>query len=430
MPGQSMPGQSMNRQEPPAEKVRQRISLACKSCRSKRVRCDGAQPICQSCSQKGFVCEYPFREDRRKPPSRRYTEALLARIRSLEDQLQRQTQSSDSTTSAVTGELRDEIVIETDDYPSESEGENAGEFSGRDPVDDIAEMVGRLNVGEDGQLRYFGSLSNFHLLRGLMRHETSSSNEEVRLRASNMLQKLNIPFEIPLELQAELLGLYWTWQNTWQYVVHKDAFLQEYNRGQMGRYCTPLLISAIFSLAARYSDRPELRSGSQDPNTAGDVLAEQAKLMLFHEVEAPTTSTVQAATLIALREFAVNKEASAWVHIGMATRMAYNLGLNLDCRHWVRLKQISELEEEVRKVAWWGCYLVDKLTNIGLGRPSAIQAHDISIPKPSLIPEIEFQPWCASDRGPSMDLPQSRMVSNSHYACELFSIVSYPLDIL
>ncbi|KAK6369914.1 hypothetical protein LTS17_009364 [Exophiala oligosperma] len=414
-----MPGQSMNRQEPPAEKVRQRISLACKSCRSKR-----------SCSQKGFVCEYPFREDRRKPPSRRYTEALLARIRSLEDQLQRQTQSSDSTTSAVTGELRDEIVIETDDYPSESEGENAGEFSGRDPVDDIAEMVGRLNVGEDGQLRYFGSLSNFHLLRGLMRHETSSSNEEVRLRASNMLQKLNIPFEIPLELQAELLGLYWTWQNTWQYVVHKDAFLQEYNRGQMGRYCTPLLISAIFSLAARYSDRPELRSGSQDPNTAGDVLAEQAKLMLFHEVEAPTTSTVQAATLIALREFAVNKEASAWVHIGMATRMAYNLGLNLDCRHWVRLKQISELEEEVRKVAWWGCYLVDKLTNIGLGRPSAIQAHDISIPKPSLIPEIEFQPWCASDRGPSMDLPQSRMVSNSHYACELFSIVSYPLDIL
>lgn len=425
-----MASQSMNRQEPSTEKVRQRISLACKSCRSKRVRCDGTQPICQSCLQKGFPCEYPFREDRRKPPSRRYTEALLARIRSLEDQLGRQTQAPGQTKSVATGEIQDEILSVNDDDLSELEGENASNLPGRDPVDDIAEMVGRLNVGEDGQLRYFGSLSNFHLLRGLMRHETSSSNDQVRLRASNMLQNLNCPFEVPLELQEELLGLYWTWQNAWQYVVHKGAFLQEYNQGQMGRYCSPLLLSAILALASRYSDRPELRRDPQDSNTAGDVLAEQAKLMLFHEVEAPTTSTVQAATLIALREFAVNKEASAWVHIGMATRMAYNLGLNLDCRHWVRLKQISELEEEVRKVAWWGCYLVDKLSNIGLGRPSAIQAHDISIPKPSLIPEIEFESWCASEGGPDMDPPPSRMITNSQYACELFSIVSYPLDIL
>ena len=44
----------------------------------------------------------------------------------------------------------------------------------------------------------------------------------------------------------------------------------------------------------------------------------------------------------------------------MATRMAYNLGLNLDCSPWVQRGQISKLEEEVRKVAWWGCYLVDK----------------------------------------------------------------------
>jgi hypothetical protein len=34
--------------------------------------------------------------------------------------------------------------------------------------------------------------------------------------------------------------------------------------------------------------------------------------------------------------------------------------LNVDCSSWVASGQISPLEEEVRRVAWWGCFLVDK----------------------------------------------------------------------
>lgn len=40
--------------------------------------------------------------------------------------------------------------------------------------------------------------------------------------------------------------------------------------------------------------------------------------------------------------------------------MAFNLGLNLDCSKWVATSLISAEEAEVRKVAWWGCYVVDK----------------------------------------------------------------------
>lgn len=41
-------------------------------------------------------------------------------------------------------------------------------------------------------------------------------------------------------------------------------------------------------------------------------------------------------------------------------RIAYNLGLNLDCQKWVHQKKITEEEAEIRRITWWGCYLLDK----------------------------------------------------------------------
>lgn len=47
---------------------------------------------------------------------------------------------------------------------------------------------------------------------------------------------------------------------------------------------------------------------------------------------------------------------------GMAIRIAYNLGLNHDCTAWVQQGKITEDEAEVRKITWWGCFLLDKYT--------------------------------------------------------------------
>lgn len=40
--------------------------------------------------------------------------------------------------------------------------------------------------------------------------------------------------------------------------------------------------------------------------------------------------------------------------------MAHNLGLHMDCSEWVTAGLISGDEAEVRKVTWWGCFVVDK----------------------------------------------------------------------
>lgn len=40
--------------------------------------------------------------------------------------------------------------------------------------------------------------------------------------------------------------------------------------------------------------------------------------------------------------------------------MALNLGFNLDSSAYVNAGLISQEEAEVRNIAWWGCYTLDK----------------------------------------------------------------------
>jgi hypothetical protein len=333
-----------------------------------------------------------------RPPSRRYTEALQAQIRSqqaLIDQLHGKigkliaalppgssvlegtefgsvgrndgtseprgnAELGDGTEELYQDKSPDEVVSAREPHGGVAQDTGTSD-DGRGPIfEDVADLVGRLNLGDDGELRYFGSPSNFTLLHGPTNGACVPTSPDAISKAISAPYMLYQEGFIPLDLQLHLLDLFWTWQNTWQYVVHKRAFMSEFDAGTRGRYCTPLLLLAILSLSSRYSDWPEARTDPQDPNTAGEAFANQAKELLFREIETPTVPTVQAAVLLALREYAVNAETSAWVYIGMAVRMAHTLGLNVDCSSWVTSGQISPLEEEVRRVAWWGCFLVDK----------------------------------------------------------------------
>jgi hypothetical protein len=334
----------------------------------------------------------------RRPPSRRYTEALQAQIRSqqtLIDQLHskvakliaalppgssvlngfevdgadRNNGASEPRGNWEQGDRTEGVYqekISTEAVPAGESQDGALQDTGvsddgRGPIfEDVADLVGRLNLGDDGELRYFGSPSNFTLLHGPKNGARIPISSDAIDEALSAPQALHREGYIPPNLQSHLLDLFWTWQNTWQYVVHKRAFMSEFDAGTRGRYCTPLLLLAILSLSSRYSDWPEARTDPQDANTAGEAFANQAKELLFHEIETPTVPTVQAAVLLSLREYAVNAETSAWVYIGMAVRMAHTLGLNVDCSSWVTSGQITPLEEEVRRVAWWGCFLVDK----------------------------------------------------------------------
>ncbi|RNJ56474.1 hypothetical protein D7B24_007193 [Verticillium nonalfalfae] len=315
------------------------------------MKCDGVQPVCGFCQRNRTECNFAHEENKRRPPSKKFVESLQARIRHLEEQLA-------AAESRATAEVPScDTINDTTDVQSDLTAPNE---DGEDPLSNITALVGRLNVADDGQLHYFGSQSSYNLLKkhadDVASLEPSLKMQRQGLAAAAQLDKL---VAIPAELQQHLLELYWQWQNPWNYVIHKGAFMKSFRGEDDGRHCSPLLLSSIFAIAARYSDRAELRSIPDDPSTAGDAFCDQAKILLLYESEAPTITTVQAACILALRIMSDGKEALGWLYAGNATRMAHNLGLHVDLSDWTSNTPMSPEEVEARKVTWWGCYVVD-----------------------------------------------------------------------
>ncbi|GAA6018870.1 hypothetical protein JCM10207_000269 [Rhodosporidiobolus poonsookiae] len=60
-------GEAQETVEQPSKRKRSRITQACRRCKSRRARCDGAAPVCGECAKAGAVCEMPDpAEDGRK----------------------------------------------------------------------------------------------------------------------------------------------------------------------------------------------------------------------------------------------------------------------------------------------------------------------------------------------------------------------------
>lgn len=213
----------------------------------------------------------------------------------------------------------DPNVIDTigpEHYECEDGAENSDDDHD-DPISELTGLVGRLAVVDDGQLHYFGSQSSLNLPKQpLCATRVPDPWAKIQSQGLAAAAQLGALITVPNELEEHLLDLYWKWQNPWNYIVGKGAFLKSRQGLDDGRYCSPLLLSAIFAISARYSDRPELRTIAHDPSTSGNAFCEQAKILLLYESEAPSVTTVQAAAILALRIMSDGKEALGWLYCG------------------------------------------------------------------------------------------------------------------
>ncbi|KIW81447.1 hypothetical protein Z517_04472 [Fonsecaea pedrosoi CBS 271.37] len=364
------------------------------------------------------------------PPTKHYIEALHARVKSLERQLHACQQHGSLSTALDFVNISPSVAPTLggeDARPAQSHTRELDLWptTERGPLDELTETAGQLDIAEDGHLRFFGAPSYFNLLKSAPYLTTRSTKQD---DLDLTMQPNTIDVDLSYELQTHLLNLFWRWQNPWQYLIHRQAFCRAFESRLYDEYCTPLLLRCVLALGSRYCDHPGPRLDARDANTAGDLLAAQAKDILSVEIEHPSTSTTAALAILALREMSVNKETLGWIYIGMAVRIAYNLGLNLDCQKWVHRSKITEEQSEIRRITWWGCYLLDKLFNIGLGRPSMIRESDITAPKPTLLKEEEFSPWTSIEGGESTQPLASHCVTNLRYMTTIFQLASPTLD--
>lgn len=277
------------------------------------------------------------------------------------------------------------------------------------------EGIGHLSLDE---VRYHGKSSGLHLLSRSLR--TEDHNEGIwRLPMARVWPPANytlIPGEDseamlpPPHIQDQLLSLYFTYTHPVFPVIHKTRFLAEYDARKQEKIpyntsssklepsqeVTPLLLLAMFSICSRFSDeelsQAELGDRRRGPSYEYLQSALAILTKIFHRSR---PSTVQALLLLGYREFGTGSMEQGWIFIGMAIRMAFDLGMNCDSTNWrINDQDLFTREElQTRRQIWCSCYLADRYASVYMGRPLMIKDDDYDAPTPECGLEEESRLW-------------------------------------
>ncbi|CRG92311.1 putative transcriptional regulatory protein C530,05 [Talaromyces islandicus] len=345
---------------PPKRKYTNR---ACEECRGRRSKCDGKKPACSRCLARGVECSYTTGEDGRRPASKTYVQLLRRRIDHLERLLLSQGDADSPTIPRRSGS-NDEKLTEAN-LSSDYE-DICSSFEGALCLD------GSLNFDGDGQPRYFGATSgrlDFQPLPSMSSdaqtgaHSIQSSDRR-RFRSVFQELELETSSQIPEELESHLVDLYFSWEQPWKQVVDEKLFKE--SRRTEGKYFSPLLLNSILAFASRFCDRLEVRSDPDDPNTAGKLFLEKTEALLPFDLKWPTITTIQALAILGTLYVAIGSDAAGWLHQGMASRLALDMGFNHDPETFKG--SLTPEEVELRRRIYWALYCDDKLSSSYTGR--------------------------------------------------------------
>jgi hypothetical protein len=119
---------------------------------------------------------------------------------------------------------------------------------------------------------------------------------------------------------------------------------------------------------------------------AGDVYLREAKRLLDLSFSSSRPATCQALLLLGYREIGIGAMAQAWIYVGMAIRMAQDLGIHKSADQWTHggtsLFTLVELQE--RRRIWYACVIMDKYVSTYMGRPISIFDRDFDTELPSI----------------------------------------------
>ncbi|KAJ7216402.1 fungal-specific transcription factor domain-containing protein [Mycena pura] len=381
------------------------------------------------------------------------------------------------------------------------------ETSGR-AMAGLAGAVGQLSLNEDKEVRYHGKASGLHLLARRPVPAQSPSPTPVRedereaaRRAEDgrnvggiwRFPKARVWPAVPAPestsewdadgageadedglptraVQEALLARYFTHVHPSFPVVHKRSVMEAFARGDGP---PPLLLLAMYALAARHAPQPtrDEVEVQQIMWPAGDGFLFRAKTLLDSSYASSRASTCAALLLMGFREIGIGAMAQAWIYIGMAVRMAQDLGMHRDADGWVRagvrvgraaeaeaggagahVEGSMEREAEARtereeadgegrragdgklfgaweiaerRRIWYACVIMDKYVSTYIGRPLAVFERDFDTSLPSESEAEEAEEWA-----PPMDAPLSaaprpgRVISCFNASARLASILS------
>ncbi|PKY05678.1 putative Zn(II)2Cys6 transcription factor [Aspergillus campestris IBT 28561] len=393
---------------------RKRVSVACRSCRVRKSRCDGARP-CSTCEDMDTECRY---EQPHSQPvaitnpgsSERQEESLLEqRLQAIEKRLR------------LSGPDKQLDSFETHTTTSPTVRENhesrrspgmKGPLDQDDGVDGMGAVALKDRADEE---EYFGASSNVAFLRFIhavgdpvnavdnlplssiaVPTEVGQSNDDrfdAFLRRPSGISSLTEsqgrvrvePFALPPQTEADaLLHLFFTTVNLMIPCIYEVSFRDTYRKLQIDgvlsvRRSWLATLNVVFALATNVmtATSPNIERAARasmyferamelvKSDILGRLSLEMVQLFLLMEayLEGTTSSSL------------------AWTLHGLAVKGAYQLGL-----HVMDSKSISQTDREVRRRSWYWCVMNDRFLSVTYGRPPLIPLSHVRFEASAYVP--------------------------------------------
>lgn len=345
---------------------RQRVSLACTNCRSRRVKCNvnGSLP-CLNCEKRKLECVVLAIDKRKDRYRTQYMIDLESRVSEYEDILAKLKEGHDHTSkllqSAFQGiqqtstQLTEELTEEPEiPLPTAVRGTylNDRTFTGDESI----------------PAAVYGPTSVF---------DTETARAETANAASLSAD--------PIIVECVKMFFLWQYPDIHLFVFREAFLLDFFNPKSNGVYSSVELVKAICAIGSLVSLDPSIREKS-------DQFYTESREALMNLTDSPTISSLQAYLLLGLYDVYNGRINRGWILSGDAFRMGVGLGFHLSPTAWLvkQEEEVSDFTVSIRSRIFWGSFIADRFLSLILGRSPSLKTDDASIPTSINMPAIEW----------------------------------------
>ena len=409
--------------DPPRTK-RQKVIVACDTCRSRKIKCDGRQPVCQPCHQKlasGATCTWQSGFDRMSAQVstnsvhwanfRPHLQSPLSHSQSERHQSGSAYQGHNSQIagghrSSASGLIQPIFhsanISSSFDSPSAPNARAADLIEGgvtgfhqpqetAQPSDEVSPSEHSVHaiigaaLDEDSREGFFGSSSAATFMQnvkkmvqqkvgGLSGQPASSQHIQTQTSPTsghNTLQPKPVEYVLPSRRRADILmSCYWRYVHVLYPYVDKMQMEEDYEKlwkaedsvtDERSFMC---MINVVFALSSQIDDSTPI----EDRRQSAHVFYVRARELL-DIVETGSVRSVQTLLLLGQYYQSTSEPHPCWIFTGLAIHTAQSLGLHLaetsECVVDIKTREL------LRKV-WHGCILMDRVVSMTYGRPCTI----------------------------------------------------------
>ncbi|KAF2643292.1 hypothetical protein P280DRAFT_422007 [Massarina eburnea CBS 473.64] len=435
--------------EPPRKQPKikpDRVPRACMGCRAKKIRCNGVQPACKTCSDNATHCVYASSRKDRLKTATEHNEDMMQLLRSLRNSVGESDRDKiDDILSQVANDVGDAastLQRSPDKFRSVDEEGEANVSATVGTNEDLDNMNEDIMSSEQSRATgYVGKNSEVQWLRQLHyetdagSHDPSASQgpygppgtsdraSEERAEALRQRQTHNStyqqhtsmfnfnlddeavdmdfmvdPLALPtIDIANRLVRCYIDNVHNSVPILPKKAFTNEFfhhyasiaqETPHMLSQKWQAMLNLVFAIGAVYSHLTEAdwRGDERDHfvyYSRAWALSLKDPWWFSH----PDLQQTQITGLLAIYYLAIGHTNRSWVVIGMAVRSGFGLGLHVRNED----RTATFVKKEVLARTWWGLYTLEMLLSVITGRPSVgIESYcSVSLPLP--ISDDEFE---------------------------------------